>query len=112
MSKALKPKGDGQSLMVSDFLSADWGRLHDDKRCILPMCHNTALTHSSYSEAHTFFKPGKNRDGWFLAKELLTQLDTAIDIFEGLTKGWAHGLFLFDNALSHQKHTDNAHSVY
>ena len=75
------------------------------------MCRNPALTHSSYSEACTFFKPGKNRDGWFLVKELLAQLDTSIDIFEGLTKGWAQGLFLFDNAPSHQKCTDNALSV-
>ena len=75
------------------------------------MYRNTALAHSSYSEACIFFKPGKNRDGWFLATELLAQLDTAIDIFEGLTKGWAQGLFLFNNALSHQKRTDNALSV-
>ena len=27
-----KPKGDGQSLMVSDFLTAEWGRLRDNKR--------------------------------------------------------------------------------
>jgi hypothetical protein len=29
-----KPKGDGQSLMVSDFLTAEWGRLRDDNRCV------------------------------------------------------------------------------
>jgi hypothetical protein len=28
-----KPKGDGQSLMVSDFLTAEWGRLRDSERC-------------------------------------------------------------------------------
>ena len=77
------------------------------------MCRNTALAHSSYnSEACIFFKLGKNRDGWFSVKELLAQLDTAIDIFEGLTKGWAQGLFLFDNAPSHQKHADNALSAH
>jgi hypothetical protein len=31
---APKPKGEGQSLMVSDFLTADWGRLRDDNRCV------------------------------------------------------------------------------
>ena len=31
---APKPKGKGQSLMVSDFLTADWGRLRDDNRCV------------------------------------------------------------------------------
>ena len=29
-----KPKGDGQSLMVSDFLTAEWGRLCDGERCV------------------------------------------------------------------------------
>lgn len=36
-SKAPRPKGEGQSLMISDFLTADWGRLRDDNRCaVLP----------------------------------------------------------------------------
>ena len=29
-----KPKGDGQSLMVSDFLTAEWGRLCNCNRCV------------------------------------------------------------------------------
>jgi len=29
-----KPKGEGQSLMVSDFLTAKWGRLRNDNRCV------------------------------------------------------------------------------
>jgi hypothetical protein len=29
-----RPKGEGQSLMISDFLSADWGRLRDNDRCV------------------------------------------------------------------------------
>ena len=29
---APKPKGDGQSLMVSDFLTAEWGCLHNNNR--------------------------------------------------------------------------------
>ena len=31
---APKPKGDGQSLMVSDFLTTEWGRLRDGDRCV------------------------------------------------------------------------------
>ena len=31
---APKPKGEGQSLMVSDFLTAEWGRLCDSDRCV------------------------------------------------------------------------------
>ena len=34
----------------------------------------------------------------------MRQVNNAINIFKGLTKGWAQGLFLFNNMLSHQKH--------
>jgi hypothetical protein len=29
-----QPKGDGQSIMVSDFLTSEWGRLHDGKEFV------------------------------------------------------------------------------
>ena len=57
------------------------------------------------------FKPGKNRDGYFGAVQLLAQVDRAIDIFESKTNGLAQGLFLFDNAPSHQKRADDAISA-
>jgi len=65
----------------------------------------------SIREAWIIFKAGKNRDGFFDADDLLRQVDKAIDIFEGLTKGWAQGLFLFDNAPSHQKRAPDAISA-
>ena len=68
-------------------------------------------SHILLSDARIVFKPGKNRDGWFSANDLLKQVDNAIDIFEGLTRGWAQGLFLFDNAPSHQKRAENALSA-
>ena len=49
------------------------------------------------------FKPGKNHDGFFDSKELIAQVDHAIDIFEGKTNHLAQGLFMFDNAPSHLK---------
>ena len=45
-SKAPKPKGDGQSIMVSDFLTVDWGRLRDDTRCVF--CTNLFVSHSQF----------------------------------------------------------------
>jgi hypothetical protein len=34
-SQALpKTKGDGQSIMVSDFLTAEWGCLYDEQQCV------------------------------------------------------------------------------
>jgi len=58
-----------------------------------------------YRDVRVLFKARKNRDGWFGSNQLLTQVDKVVDIFEGLTKGNAQGLFLFDNAPSHQKCT-------
>jgi len=40
------------------------------------------------------------------------QVDKVVDIFEGLTKGNAQGLFLFDNVPSHQKCTLNVISAW
>jgi hypothetical protein len=38
------------------------------------------------------FKPGKNRDGYFKAEDLIAQVDRAMDIFEAKTNGLAQGL--------------------
>jgi len=53
-------------------------------------------------EARIIFKPGLNCDGYFDADKLCNHLDNAIDIFEGITKNHAQGLFIFDNAPSHR----------
>ena len=109
-SGAPKPKGEGTSLMVSDFLSADWGRLKDSDRCVLLAPFPSNLSHL-HSDAQVIFRPGKNRDGWFTADDLIAQVDCTINIFNGLTDGHAQALFLFDNAPSHQKHADDVISA-
>src|ERR1700679_3531009 len=57
-------------------------------------------------EARIVFKPGKNRDGYFDSKQLMAQVDRAINIFEGKANG-LQGLFMFDNAPSHLRHADD-----
>ena len=66
---------------------------------------------TSTREAWIIFKPGKNREGFFDAMKFLSQVDNTIDIFEGLTRYEAQGLFLFDNAPSHQKCVANTISA-
>jgi len=70
-------------------------------------CPSSPLGFPSHQIIHrhtrVLFKAGKNRDGWFGSDQLLTQVDQVVDVFEGLTRGNAQGLFLFDNAPSHQK---------
>jgi hypothetical protein len=66
---------------------------------------------TKFSEARILFKAGKARDGYFDSKAFLQQVDHAINIFEERTNGFAVGLFLFDNAPSHQKRADDALSA-
>ncbi|KIJ35041.1 hypothetical protein M422DRAFT_262785 [Sphaerobolus stellatus SS14] len=90
-----QPKGEGASIMISDFLVPEWGRLKDED-----------------DEARVLFRAGKNRDGYFYTKDLLQQVKKAINIFESRTKGTTTGLFMFDNAPSHQKRASNALSAW
>ncbi|KIJ41751.1 hypothetical protein M422DRAFT_171901, partial [Sphaerobolus stellatus SS14] len=57
------------------------------------------------------FRAGKNCDGYFTSEDLLKQVEKAIDIFESRTNGTATGLFMFDNAPSHQKCAPDALSA-
>jgi hypothetical protein len=101
-----QPKGEGQSIMISDFLTSEWGRLcdGDESVSIAVFPPSVLLTWTPiFREARVIFKAGKNRDGYFGAEEILTQVDSAIDIFEGLSKGNFRALFMLDNAPSHQK---------
>ena len=43
---APKPKGEGVSLMISDFLTADWGCLRDNDRCVATGFSPLGLTHA------------------------------------------------------------------
>jgi hypothetical protein len=64
----------------------------------------THLTLQNKSEARVLFKAEKNHDGYFNDNNnLVHQVEHVIDIFEQKTNGFKHGLFLFDNATTHQK---------
>ncbi|KAI0265291.1 hypothetical protein BC834DRAFT_808271, partial [Gloeopeniophorella convolvens] len=89
-----KAKGEGQTIMVSDFLTSEWGCLRDGD-----------------DDAQVIFKAGKTREGWFGTRELLAQVDRAIDVFEQKMNGTAQGLFMFDNAPSHRKRAPDAISA-
>lgn len=87
----LKAKGNGQLLMVSDFLTLDWGWLRDGDKWAPSHLSYIFISHilTSTREARIIFKAGKIRDRYFDMDDLLRQVDNAIDIFEGHTKGWA-----------------------
>lgn len=77
-------KGNGRSLMVSDFICPCHGRLRLDGG---PIC--------------VTIEPGKNHDGYWQATDILKQLEEkAIPAFDQMHPG-ARGLFVFDNSTNH-----------
>jgi len=85
-------KGEGASLMIADFVSADFGWLvsSDGKR-----------------SARWLFKPGKNRDGYFTNEDIIKQADDAINI---LTECYPYSfdhVLIYDNATTHLKRAED-----
>ncbi|KAF8587116.1 hypothetical protein K439DRAFT_1614548 [Ramaria rubella] len=89
-------KGEGASIMVSDFCSPDlgWLKLKDKSK-----------------EARILFKAGKNCEGYFDCTDLCAQTEKAIELFEDNFPGSAVAVFGFDNAPGHQKRADDTLSA-
>ena len=90
-----RPKGEGASLMVSDFVSADYGWLRSPNKS---------------KEARVFFKAGKNHEGYFTNEDILNQTTTAMDILTEFYPQEEH-ILVYDNATTHTKRSDTALSA-
>jgi hypothetical protein len=88
-------KGEGASLMVADFVSADhgWLRSPDGKE-----------------SARVLFKAGKARDGYFTNDDIVAQARKAIKLVKEYFPDEDHVL-VFDNATTHLKRPDAALSA-
>jgi hypothetical protein len=89
------PKGEGASIMVADFVSADYGWLRSP---------------DGTASARVLFKAGRNRDGYFSNEEILSHATTAMDILTRYYPDDDHVL-VFDNAPTHTKRPDDALSA-
>src|SRR5207248_2908848 len=90
----LRKKGQGKSIMVSDFLLETDGRLKLNENEI-------SLYPEVPIEARKFLKPEKNEEEWWTAEHLLDQITNyAIPIFETKYPN-AIGIFAFDNSTNH-----------
>ena len=87
-------KGEGHSLMVADFVSADYGWL-----CA-----------SDGRSTRRLFRPGKNCDGWFTNEDILDQVKDAIALVKELYPFDDH-VFIYDNATTHLKRPADALSA-
>ncbi|KAF9463511.1 hypothetical protein BDZ94DRAFT_1236163 [Collybia nuda] len=90
-----RPKGEGASLMVADFVSADYGWLRSP---------------DGTKEARVLFKAGINREGYFTNDDILKHATTAMDILTEYYPDEEH-ILVFDNASTHLKRADSALSA-
>ena len=80
-------KGERASLMVADFVSADYGWLRSP---------------DGTESARVNFKAGKTRDGYFTNVEIILQLELAMNIVQKHYPN-DHHIFMYDNATTHMK---------
>jgi hypothetical protein len=90
-------KGDGHSLMVADFVSADFEWL---------------LNPDGKQSAQQILKPGVNREGYFTNDDILKQVEEAMGIVKECQplEEFDH-IFIYDNASTHLKRQDDALSA-
>ena len=104
---ALKPKGSGKSIMVSQFLCQCHGHMEVTlTESILkqfPLAGNLGETIATLRT----IKPGKNADGYWDNKDLVEQTKCAIVIFEILHPGCS-AVFAFDNSANHHARAPDA----
>jgi hypothetical protein len=88
-------KGEGASLMIADYVSADFGWLclPDGKR-----------------SARQVMKPGKNKDGYFSSDDICNQAQEAIGIVRECWPQYEH-VFVYDNASTHLKRPEDSLSA-
>ncbi|KAF9031609.1 hypothetical protein BJ165DRAFT_1604839 [Panaeolus papilionaceus] len=90
-----RAKGEGPSLMVADFVSADYGWLRSPDRT---------------ESARVLFKAGIERQGYFTNEDVQAQAHRAMDILDKHHLHEKHVL-IFDNATTHRKRADDALSA-
>ncbi|KAH9952405.1 hypothetical protein BGW80DRAFT_1452516 [Lactifluus volemus] len=88
-------KGEGVSLMVADFVSADYGWLRSP---------------DGKESARVVFRPGKNREGYFTNEDILAQVDRAMAILSRYYPDEDH-YFIYDNASTHLSRSADALSA-
>jgi hypothetical protein len=96
-SETAKPyaKGEGHSLMVADFVSADHGWLRSP---------------DGTESARVLFRAGKNCEGYFDNQNIRDQAAKAMEILQKHYPDEDH-VFIFDNATTHRKRPEGALSA-
>ena len=88
-------KGEGASLMIADFISADFGWL---------------LSKDGKRSARRVMKPRKNKDSYFTNEDIIAQAQEAMDILTQDYPKYDHVL-IYDNASTHLKRPEDSLSA-
>ena len=82
-----QPKGEGESVMISDFVSPEYGwcKSPNGKEC-----------------GRVVFRAGRAQDGYFTAEDIFAQTAKALDLLAKYHPDSNH-VFIFDNAPTHLK---------
>lgn len=88
-------KGEGASLMIAHFVSADYGWLQSP---------------DGSESAGVLFRAGKNREGYFTNDDILSQFETAVQLVKKYFPDDDH-VFVYDNATTHLKRDADALSA-
>ncbi|KAF8576700.1 hypothetical protein K439DRAFT_1655209 [Ramaria rubella] len=105
--------GEQQLLHVSDFILESTGWLVLSAQKISDLKHLgkwTSHLEAFQGDAHKIIYPGKNYDAWWDMKQLLQQVEVAIDIFSILHPDNV-GVFVFDCSSAHEVFAPDALSV-
>ena len=105
--KALRPKGSGKSIMVSQFLCQCHGHMEVElTEDLLQQSPQKGKIGETLSTLR-IIKPGKNADGYWDNKDLVEQTKVAIDLFNILHPGCT-AVFAFDNSANHHARAPDA----
>jgi hypothetical protein len=85
-------KGEGVSIMVADFVSADYGWLRSP---------------DGKESARVIFRTGRTREGYFTSENTIMQVECAMEILEKYYPNEDH-IFVYDCASTHLKRSDES----
>ncbi|CAE6386941.1 unnamed protein product [Rhizoctonia solani] len=109
----INKKGEGVSLMVADFISADYGWLRSSPAFASATPNASAESPAggkTSDHARAIFRAGTQRDGWFGTVHVVEQLSRAMSIVKKQYPNEEH-VFIFDNATIHTKLPGNTPNV-
>jgi len=108
--QAIRKKGNGWAVHVSDFISKTIGHIRLSEEQIAKQLAQPAELHLPTFEAWKITYPGKGFDVWWDLAQLIEQVEHTLKVFEH-THPDCVGIFIFDRSSAHEGFAENALNV-